>query len=83
MKTRIAAFVVSSGLALATVASSQTQPGRIVNVDLNRVFNEYYKTPVASGKLKEQAEGFNKEHEEMLADYRKQEIGRASCRERV
>lgn len=71
MKKRIAALVVGGVLALATAGWAQTQPGRIVTVDLNRVFNEYYKTPVASGKLKEQAEGFNKEHEEMQADLRK------------
>jgi outer membrane protein len=72
MSKRIAVLAAIGGLTLATAASSQTQPGRIVVVDMNKVFNEYYKTPVASGKLKETAEGFNKEHEEMLADYRKQ-----------
>jgi outer membrane protein len=71
MRKRIAALAVGGALALATAGLGQTQPGRIATVDLNRVFNEYYKTPVASGKLKDQAEGFNKEHEEMQADLRK------------
>ncbi|MCX7915517.1 MAG: OmpH family outer membrane protein [Verrucomicrobiae bacterium] len=46
--------------------------GRIVTVDLNRVFNEFYKTPIASAKLKETADSYNKEHEQMLAEYRRQ-----------
>lgn len=71
MRKCISALVTGGALALATVTLGQTQPGRIVTVDLNRVFNEYYKTPVASAKLKEQAEGFNKEHDEMQADLRK------------
>ena len=50
---------------------AQTPGGRIVTVDLNRLFTEYYKTPVASAKLKDTAEQFNKEHDEMLATYRK------------
>ena len=50
---------------------AQTSGGRIVTIDLNRLFTEYYKTPIASVKLKETAEQFNKEHDEMLAQYRK------------
>ena len=64
------------GIALAMFAFhgplfAQTPGGRIVTVDLNRLFTEYYKTPVASAKLKDTAEQFNKEHDEMLATYRK------------
>lgn len=72
MKRHIVAIVAASGLALGTIAQAQTQAGHIVVIDLNRVFNEYYKTPIASGKLKETAESFNKEHEEMVSDYKKQ-----------
>lgn len=57
---------------VATVANAQMQAGRTVTVDLNKVFNEYYKTPIASAKLKDTAEQYNKEHDEMLAQYRKQ-----------
>ena len=49
---------------------AQAPSGRIVTVDLNRLFNDYYRTPVASQKLKDTAEQYNKEHEEMLAQYR-------------
>jgi outer membrane protein len=72
MKKLITVAMTICLVALAAASEVRAQSGRIVIVDMNRVFNEYYKTPVASAKLKETAEGFNKEHEEMLADYRKQ-----------
>ena len=64
------------GIALAVFVChaplfAQTPGGRIVTVDLNRLFTEYYKTPVASAKLKDTAEQFNKEHDEMLGQYKK------------
>ena len=71
MKNTIA-IVLAATLGLALAASAQVPTGRIVIVDLNKVFTDYYKTPIASGKLKETADSFNKEHEEMLANYKKQ-----------
>ncbi|MEI8063190.1 MAG: OmpH family outer membrane protein [Verrucomicrobiota bacterium] len=64
------------GVALASLVVhgslfAQAPGGRIATIDLNRLFTEYYKTPVASAKLKDTAELFNKEHDEMLAQYRK------------
>jgi outer membrane protein len=64
----VAAMVAACG----ATALAQMPTGRIVTVDLNRLFNEYYKTPVASDKLKETASSFNKEYEEMVANLRKQ-----------
>ena len=40
-------------------------------VDLNRVFIEYYKTPIASAKLKETIDSYNKEQEELRTQLRK------------
>src|SRR5436190_23421295 len=60
-----------TAMLLGATAFAQVQNARIVTIDLNRVFNEYYKTPIASGKLKEQAEQYNKEHEDLMASYRK------------
>jgi outer membrane protein len=71
MNRHILTAVTVTALAWCSAAFAQTQGGRIATVDLNRIFNEYYKTPTASAKLKETAEGFNKEHEEMVADYKK------------
>lgn len=72
MKTKVALIVLTGMLAGAIAGTAQAQSGRIVTVDLNKVFNEYYKTPVASQKLKDTAEQYNKEHDEMVAQYRKQ-----------
>ena len=69
---RILTVVALASLCLGVTAQTQVQSGRIVTVDLNKIFNEYYKTPVASSKLKDTAEQYNKEHDEMVASYRKQ-----------
>jgi len=58
-------------LGLAFTASAQAPAGRIVTVDLNKIFNDYYKTPIASAKLKETADSFNKELDDTLANYKK------------
>ena len=72
MKTTVAMLVLAGLLAGAVASQSQVQSGRTVTVDLNKVFNEYYKTPIASQKLKDTAEQYNKERDEMVAQYRKQ-----------
>jgi len=72
MKMNIVATIAITTAALVASALAQAPSARIVTVDLNRIFNEYYKTPVASGKLKETADGYTKEQEEMVAQYRKQ-----------
>jgi outer membrane protein len=72
MKNTIVAFVITAALGLALSASAQAPAGRIVTIDLNKVFNEYYKTPIASAKLKETADTFNKEHDDMMANYKKE-----------
>ena len=58
-------------LALATSVFAQVSGGRIVTVDLSRVFTEYYKTAASSAKLKETAESYNKERDELVAQHRK------------
>ena len=72
MKNTIATFITVAALGLAVTASAQVPAGRIVTIDLNKVFNDYYKTPIASAKLKETADSFNKEHDEMMANYKKE-----------
>ena len=70
MLTKLKCVTVAA-LVLGTTVFAQVQSARIVTIDLNRVFNEYYKTPIASQKLKDTAEQYNKEHEELMANYRK------------
>src|SRR5580693_3450781 len=72
MKNTIIAFVAMSSVALALTVSAQAPAGRIVTVDLNKVFTDYYKTPIASGKIKDTAESFNKELNEMVDNYKKE-----------
>ena len=72
MKNKIIAFVAMSSVALAFTALAQAPAGRIVTVDLNKVFTDYYKTPIASGKIKDTAESFNKELNEMVDNYKKE-----------
>ncbi len=72
MKNTIAACITMAALGLALTASAQVPAGRIVTIDLNKVFNDYYKTPIASAKLKETADSFNKEHDDMMAGYKKE-----------
>jgi outer membrane protein len=74
MKRNLTLWIAGScaALALATAAHAQVAPGKFVTVDLNRIFNDYYKTPIASAKLKEAATAYNKEHDDMMAEFKKQ-----------
>ena len=72
MKTMIVTLLTAGALALAFNAQAQSPGSRIVVVDLNRLFNEYYKTPIASSKLKETGESYQKEADDMMTQYRKQ-----------
>jgi outer membrane protein len=72
MKNITVALITVGIVALSATAFSQVSPGRIVTVDLNRIFAEYYKTPIATAKLKETVDAYNKEQEELLAQYRRQ-----------
>jgi Skp family chaperone for outer membrane proteins len=71
-KISVIAWIAAGTLALSTSALSQMPSGRIVIVDLNQVFNEYYKTPIASAKLKDTVDSYNKEQEDMITAYKKQ-----------
>jgi outer membrane protein len=72
MNRKIAVWIVSGIWALALSASAQGPSGRTVTIDLNKVFNDYYKTPVATAKLKDTVDSYKKEHDDMLAGYKKQ-----------
>lgn len=72
MKNLIVTSIVVGTLALATGSLAQLPTTKIVTIDLNQVFNDYYKTPISSVKLREAASAFTKEHEDMLADFKKQ-----------
>jgi len=71
MKLNLIAVFTAALVVLGPAAFAQVSGGRIVTVDLNRIFNEYYKTASSSSKLKEQAETYNKEQDDLLAQFRK------------
>ena len=68
---KLAVWAVVCGLALATTAWAEGPSGRIVTVDLNRLFNEYYKTPIELKKLQEMRESNSNDESAMLTEYRK------------
>lgn len=66
--TRWSLFLIACMVMASTVAA-QAQDGRIVFIDLDRVFNEFYKTKLADAQLKEQADEFNEERRKMVEEY--------------
>ncbi|MDZ4198317.1 MAG: OmpH family outer membrane protein [Kiritimatiellia bacterium] len=54
-------------LGLSLPAAAQERTARTVVVNLERVFNEYHKTRRADAQLKSQAEEFNTERQQMVA----------------
>jgi Skp family chaperone for outer membrane proteins len=71
MNKKIAVWAVMAVCAWGFSAAAQGT-GKIVTIDLNKVFNDYYKTPVATGKLKDTVDSYKKEHDDMVANYKKQ-----------
>lgn len=55
---------------LVSVSAAQAADLKIGFIDLNRTFEEYYKTKLADGQLKDQADEFKSERQKILADYK-------------
>ena len=56
----------SAGVAQAQASSGPT----VVYVDLDKVFEEFYKTKLADGQLKEQADQYREERTKMVDDFK-------------
>jgi len=56
-------------IAAPSLVHAQTQDSRMVFIDLDRVFNEFYKTKLADAQLKEQADEYNEERRKMVEEY--------------
>ncbi len=67
IRTRLAlaTAIVTGMMALG----AQAQDQRIVFIDLDSVFNEFYKTKLADAQLKEQAEEFNEERRKLVEEF--------------
>lgn len=76
--------VVAGSLWLAGMvggAQAQTPPGGIVYVNLDKVFDEFYKTKLADGQLKEQADQYKTERTKMVDDFKKMQDDFKSARD--
>jgi outer membrane protein len=66
MNRTILALVAVMGM---VAFGAQAQDQRIVFIDLDRVFNEFYKTKLADAQLKDQAEEFNEERRKLVEEF--------------
>lgn len=68
MKKLLFACLLALGCLTTQTATAQ---GRIATVDLNRVFENYWKTKQAQAALRDRAAELEKEHKSMLAEFTK------------
>jgi outer membrane protein len=67
---RITGALVAAVLAvLLSAGAVRAAEDRIVFINLDRVFNEFYKTKLADAQLKEQADEFSEERGKLMKDY--------------
>ncbi len=59
---------LAAGLGLAATAGAQERKGAVAFINLDRCFNEYYKTRVADAQLKSQAKEFDEELKKLASD---------------
>ena len=64
-------IIYTSVVALAVMAQMASAQFKVAVVDLQKVFQDYNKTKEAESVLKERMAGFQKERQDMLADYQK------------
>jgi outer membrane protein len=70
MSHRLSRFIPACLLVVCLTSSAGAQ-SRIATVDLRKVFDNYWKTKQADAALKERAADMEKEHTNMLNDWRK------------
>lgn len=58
-------------LGLTVTARAQAPVAGVAYVDLDKVFEEFYKTKLADGQLKEQADQYREERTKMVDDFKK------------
>jgi outer membrane protein len=55
---------------LMSLSAAQAADLKVGFIDLNRTFEDYYKTKLADGQLKDQADEFKSERQKILAEYK-------------
>lgn len=76
--------ILSLLIATFTCASAPRVSGGEIDfafVNLDKCFNEYYKTKLADAQLKEQAKDFNEERKKLISDYEAKQEAFNSARE--
>ena len=63
--------IIPGLLLISLLSSSAWAQGRIATIDLRKVFEGYWKTKKADAQLKERAADMEKEHKNMLDDWKK------------
>ncbi len=71
MKTTLVNLLAVAALTFGAVSATAQTPLRLAIVDLRKVFDGYYKTKQADGKIKEETAGLEKTAKSMLEDYKK------------
>jgi outer membrane protein len=78
MKNTIAAFALLLGLFTAPLASAQ---GKIATIDLQKVFDNYFKTKLISQNLENQGKEYKTQREKLIGQYQELNNAYASLRE--
>jgi outer membrane protein len=68
---RLLRIIVPALLFISFMGASALAQGRLATVDLRKVFDGYWKTKQADAALKERAADIEKEHKNMLEDWKK------------
>src|SRR2546426_3086307 len=63
--------IVPGLLLISLLSSSAWAQGRLATIDLRKVFDNYWKTKQADAALKDRAADMEKEHKNMLDDWKK------------
>jgi outer membrane protein len=71
MIKRLLGKIIPGLLLLSLLSGSAWAQGRLATVDLRKVFDGYWKTKKADAQLKERAADMEKEHKNMLEDWKK------------
>jgi outer membrane protein len=68
---RLLRIVVPALLLISLMGASARAQGRLATVDLRKVFDGYWKTKQADAALKDRAADIDKEHKNMIEDWKK------------
>jgi len=71
MKSGYIALIVLAGFIFGGAVSVRAQDGKVGFVDLDKVFNDFYKTKLADAQLKDQADQFTSDRKQIVERLKK------------